>query len=198
MPRIPDYNPLTTPGNNDLLIIEDVATNTTKKITRSNLFVAPPLQNSSITPLMLSQPITCLQYFTANATITQNVWVRVTATTVYHNYGMTASSGAVTVPYTGLYRLTIHNAFTGGGTGNILSGWSVNSTGDPNRGWQRVQNATSEAGVEQNITTKLTANDVVRFYAYCGLTTPSLKGGNYMTTGQDCSYYEITYIGPSS
>lgn len=52
--KISDLANYSTPTNNDELPIIDVINNTTKKVTRQNLFKNPPLEADSITPTMLS------------------------------------------------------------------------------------------------------------------------------------------------
>lgn len=51
--RITDLTNYTTPANNDVIPIVDVANGITKKVTRTNFFSNPPLANSSITSDML-------------------------------------------------------------------------------------------------------------------------------------------------
>lgn len=52
--KISDLVEKTTPADSDLLVIVDVSTNATKKVTRTNLFKNPPLPASSITTTMLN------------------------------------------------------------------------------------------------------------------------------------------------
>lgn len=49
MPKFGDYTASTAPNAGDLLLIKDVVSNSTKKITRSNLLVGTALPNNTVT-----------------------------------------------------------------------------------------------------------------------------------------------------
>lgn len=60
--KISDLTEKTTPADGDLIPIVDVSDNSTKKVTRENLFKNPPLQDDSITPAMVDGDATGFEY----------------------------------------------------------------------------------------------------------------------------------------
>lgn len=87
--KIIDLTAETAPSDDDYLIIRDNATGTTRKVTRTALFLNPPIPSGAITQAMLGLGVVAKANLAADAKIsvrTQSIVSTATITTDFDNY----------------------------------------------------------------------------------------------------------------
>lgn len=179
-----------------------LATNavTTTKIADLNVTTAK-LADKAVTTAKVGMPLVCRMQYLTNATLPSSVWQQCVGPAVDYNTGFTISSGLVTVPVTGYYRVAGRATFAATGTstwGDHLIGVGINQpSSSPNRAYPRVMiysNFTS--GMSYEDTLQLTAGDTIRFYVYSG--TAQTLIGAALNTASDASWLMVEYKGPLS
>lgn len=107
MTRIPDYPNYTTPQPNDVLVIDDVANDTTKKVTVENL-----VKSTEIEPSQWKNPYCFRAYASGSTTLTDNTTVKILFATESYDYGNDFASSTYTAPVAGVYHFeaVIHYA----------------------------------------------------------------------------------------
>jgi hypothetical protein len=91
MTKIPDLTNYTTPAANDLLVIEDVANATSKKVTVTNLLNAVDLE-----PGTWKNPYCFKAYNSVTTSLTDNTSVKVLFQTEVYDYGNDFASSTYT------------------------------------------------------------------------------------------------------
>lgn len=161
--------------------------------------LAKQVVSNGVTPLAIGKPLTIHLRNTANQLITAATWTQISTNMVADvNTGFTYSSGNLTVPYTGYYRIDQYNSLISNiAIGDTLAGFSVNGAGTPNRPWARSNSATAIGTAYLGRTILLNANDVLRFSAYGGSgATINVNGG---TDAQlDATWIDVTYVGSNT
>lgn len=116
---ITDLTELTTPADGDILPIVDVSASATKKITRQNLFLSPPLPNDSVTPAMWTNPYKFSAYRAANYTSATAAFGKVPIDTEISdpNSNFDTTNNRFVAPFDGDY-FFIANTLTGANTTN--------------------------------------------------------------------------------
>lgn len=208
MPKFGDYTASTAPNQGDLLLIKDINTNSTKKITRSNLLVGTALPNntvttdaitnSSVTTDKLAMVPAVKAYLTASlnigsATESLVTWTNESYdTTAMHSTSVNPSR--VTIGTTGIYAVKVKIGWTNSSGGNVrvISLFKNGTRVDYFRGGI-FANEVSGSQATQDYS--LTAGDYLEVKAYQNSGAPmDVIGG----TGEEASYFSVSWIGKSS
>jgi len=124
MPKIPDYTGLTTPDNNDLLVIEDSVAGSTKNITREDFLSGAPLPADTVdTQAILDANVTTPKLADTSVTnlkmgLTTTSWTPTITPQGAMTY-TTVTTVAWYADFGSFYYIAIRSEGTTGGTASI-------------------------------------------------------------------------------
>jgi hypothetical protein len=160
MTKIPDLTNYTTPAANDLLVIEDVANATSKKVTVTNLLNAVDLE-----PGTWKNPYCFKAYNSVTTSLTDNTSVKVLFQTEVYDYGNDFASSTYTAPVAGVYSFSACVAHASASASPVFAQTRLHKNGSVVAYGDTILGNTTVSGTwSVNCDLLLAANDTIEIW----------------------------------